>query len=477
MYKRQHPITILLELKISHLLPGIIPLISLKGDFPFWYMIPIAIFVATILFAFINWYYKIYWVEDNVLHIKHGMFVKKESYLNKERVQTINTSSNVIYQLLGLTRLKIETAGGGNEPEVALAGIKEEEAKDLIALLNEGQSIKNEKQEESNNPTAETNATVYKLTIKEILLASVTSGQFGLLFSFLLVFAQELYEYIPKSILNPIEKYVKDSDVYGWVYMAVVLLFISWLISTISYALKHANFTVYRRGNEVRISQGLLEKKELVLKLHRIQAITIKEAILRQPFGYCSVHVEIIQSVEKDNMNVTLHPLMKKRDVQKLLEYLQLPYEMEENVTRLPKKAMRRYLIYSWIFFVILALPITGVSIYFKQYIGLFLLIPVFLFFTLLGYGKYITGGYALQRDQLTLVYRGIAKHTGLVKKRHVQSMTKSQTYFQRKDQLCTFMFAVACTGAGRHYELKHTRLEDVDRIHNWYKQRKNTLA
>lgn len=78
MYKRQHPITILLELKISHLLPGIIPLISLKGEFPFWYMIPIAIFVAIILFAVINWYYKVYWIENNVLHIKHGMFVKRK---------------------------------------------------------------------------------------------------------------------------------------------------------------------------------------------------------------------------------------------------------------------------------------------------------------------------------------------------------------------------------------------------------------
>lgn len=88
------------------------------------------------IFSAIKWYFKVYWDENNILHIKHGVFVKKESYLNKERVQNISTSSNIIYQVLGLTKLNIEVAGGGTEPEVMLAGIREEEAKELIALLH-----------------------------------------------------------------------------------------------------------------------------------------------------------------------------------------------------------------------------------------------------------------------------------------------------------------------------------------------------
>ncbi|PEZ09416.1 hypothetical protein CN326_02885 [Bacillus sp. AFS018417] len=477
MYKRQHPITILFELKIKDLLPTFLLLFSTKGKFPFWYLIPFGIFAFTILSTMIEWYYKVYWIENNTLHIKHGLFVKKESYLNKERVQTINTSSNVVYQLLGLTKLKIETAGGGHEPEVNLAGITNDEAKHIISLLNEEAKIEEQLKEEQHTQTNETNTAVYKLTVKEILLASITSGQFGLLFSFLFIFAQELKDYLPQHLINAVEKYVENSDMYGWMYMAAILLVFSWIISTISYAFKHANFTVYRRGDEIRISQGLFEKKELVLKLHRIQAITIKEALLRQPFGYCSVHVEVIQSVGKNDMNVTLHPLMKKKDVQQLFEHLQLPYEVEERVTHLPKAALRRYLIYSWVICMIFAIPIAGVSIYFKQYIGLFVLIPLFMIFTALGYGKFTTGGYALQPNQLIIVYRGIAKYTGLVRKRHIQSMKKSQSYFQHKDQLCTYMFAVASSGAGRHYELKHTRLEDAEKMHSWYKQKDEKIV
>ena len=477
MYKRQHPITILFELKLKDLFPTLILLFSTKGKFPFWYLIPIGIFAFTILSTLIEWYYKVYWIENNTLHIKHGLFVKKESYLNKERVQTIHTSSNVVYQLLGLTKIKIETAGGGHEPEVSLAGITTQEAKHLISLLNEDAKIEGQFTEDDYEPTKETSAAVYKLTVKEILLASITSGQFGLLFSFCFIFGQELKDYIPQRAIDTAEKYVKNSDMYGWVYMAAILIVLSWIISTFAYAFKHANFTVHRRGDEVRISQGLFEKKELVLKLHRIQAITIKEALLRQPFGYCSVHVEVIQSIGKHETSITLHPLMRKKDVGQLLEHLQLPYKIEEHLTRLPKIAMRRYLIYNWVICMIFAVPIAGVSIHFKQNMGLLALIPLFIFFTALGYGKYTTGGYALQPDQLTIVYRGIAKYTGLVRKRHIQSMKKSQSYFQRKDQLCSYMFAVASTGAGQHYKLKHMRLEDADKMRDWYKRKDEKIV
>ena len=348
MYKRQHPITMLLELKITDFIPLIIFMFSLNGKFPFWYLIPAGFGLLTVFSAFEKWYYTTYWVENNVLHVKQGLFVKKESYLNKERVQTINTSSSMLYQMLGLKKIKIETAGGGDDAEVSLAGITVEEATELIAMLNE--PTPEVKAEETSEEvvekeiiTEEKQATEYKLTWKEILLASITSGQFGLLFSLIFVVYNQVDEYIPKWIKNSVESYVMDHDIYGWIYMVAILLVVSWIISTIGYALKHGNFTVNRKNDEVRISQGLLERKELVLKLHRIQGITIKEGILRQPFGYCAVQVEVIQSEGKEE-KVTLHPIIRKDRVQQLLAHLQLPYELNTNIISLPKAALRRYL-------------------------------------------------------------------------------------------------------------------------------------
>ncbi|MED1507793.1 MULTISPECIES: PH domain-containing protein [Bacillus] len=470
MYKRQHPITILLGIRIATLLPFIfLVLFRSDGEVKPWYALHLVLlFVLFIMaiFSAVKWYFKVYWVENNIVHIKHGVFVKKESYLNKDRVQNISTSSNIIYQMLGLTKLNIEVAGGGSEPEVMLAGIKEDEAKELIALLNKKRSATSEEV-----PMAEESKTIYQLTMKEILVASITSGRFGLVFSGLLLIYTEFNQFLPKWLINKVEAYVMDNGVYELIVMAAILMAISWVISTAGYALKYANFKIERNGNEVRIVQGLFDKKEFVLKLHRIQAITVKEGMLRQPFGYCSVEVEVIQSIEAAGNEVMLHPFMKKRDVQQLLTYLQLPYEMEEEIIHLPKAALRRYIIMGWITSAVLALPIIGASIYFKQNIALFTLIPLFIVFTLLAYARYTSSGYMIRENQLVMVYRGLAKYTGIMRRRHVQAVGYNQSYFQKKDELCTAVVSVA----GNRYKVKHMRKEDALRIYNWYKEKGNT--
>ena len=472
MYKRQHPITILLGIRISSLFPLIIlvmfkPEEQVKPWYVFYLFILFIIFIMAI-FSAIKWYFKVYWIENNIVHIKHGVFVKKESYLNKERVQNISTSSNIIYQVLGLTKLNIEVAGGGSDPEVMLAGIREEEAKELISLLHKERSVVSEEA-----PAEEDSQTVYQLTAKEILFASITSGRFGLVFSMLVILYTEFNQFLPEWLINKVEAYVMDNGVYELIVMAVILMAVSWVISTAGYALKYANFKIERKGNEIRIVQGLFDKKEFVLKLHRIQAITVKEGILRQPFGYCSVEVEVIQSIEAAGNEVMLHPFMKKKDVQQLLTYLQLPYEMEEEIVHLPKAALRRYVIMGWITSAVLAVPIAGASIYFKQNMALFTLIPLFIIFTLLAYARYKSGGYMIRDNQLVMVHRGIAKYTGIIRRRHVQAVGYSQSHFQKKDELCTAVVSVA----GHVYKVKHMQKEDALRIYNWYKEKGNTGA
>ena len=276
MYKRQHPITILLGIRVATLLPFIF-LVLFKSDgqvkpWYFFHLVLLTILFIMAIFSAIKWYFKVYWVENNILHIKHGVFVKKESYLNKERVQNISTSSNIIYQILGLTKLNIEVAGGGTEPEVMLAGIREEEAKELIALLHKERSVVSEEA-----PAEEGSKTVYQLATKEILAASITSGRFGLVFSMLVILYTEFNQFLPEWLINKVEAYVMNNGVYELIVMAAILMVVSWVISTAGYALKYANFKIERNENEVRIVQGLFDKKEFVLKLHRIQAITVKE--------------------------------------------------------------------------------------------------------------------------------------------------------------------------------------------------------
>ncbi|MFV0915453.1 PH domain-containing protein, partial [Enterococcus faecium] len=53
----------------------------------------------------------------------------------------------------------------------------------------------------------------------------------------------------------------------------------------------------------------------------------------------------------------------------------------------------------------------------------------------------------------------------------HVQAVGYSQSYFQKKDELCTANVSVA----GHRYKVKHMQKEDALRIYNWYKEKGNT--
>ena len=113
-------------------------------------------------------------------------------------------------------------------------------------------------------PAEEGSKTVYQLTTKEILAASITSGRFGLVFSMLVILYTEFNQFLPEWLINKVETYVMDNGVYELIVMAAILMAVSWVISTAGYALKYANFKIERNGNEVRIVQGLFDKKEFV---------------------------------------------------------------------------------------------------------------------------------------------------------------------------------------------------------------------
>ena len=94
------------------------------------------------------------------------------------------------------------------------------------------------------------------------------------------------------------------------------------------------------------------------------------------------------------------------------------------------KSDIARYLIDSFIFFAMLAIPLTGISIYFEKYFIMWALIPLAILIFTLGYATFKTNGYSVNGEQITLVYRSLGKYTGLVRRRHVQSMEKDTIIF-----------------------------------------------
>ncbi|MBM9839715.1 PH domain-containing protein, partial [Rhodococcus hoagii] len=54
---------------------------------------------------------------------------------------------------------------------------------------------------------------------------------------------------------------------------------------------KYANFQIIKKEQELVISRGIIEKHQVTIPLRKIQAIKIKENIIRQLFGFVTVSI------------------------------------------------------------------------------------------------------------------------------------------------------------------------------------------
>lgn len=104
--------------------------------------------------------------------------------------------------------------------------------------------------------------------------------------------------------------------------------------------LKYANFTVVRKEKEIVISRGLIEKQQITIPLQRIQAIKIKESLIRRPFGLAAVTiVSAGGNVLEEDKSAILFPIISKKIINQRLGEFIPDYAPEDDLNRLPKRA------------------------------------------------------------------------------------------------------------------------------------------
>src|SRR5699024_5746957 len=132
-----------------------------------------------------------------------------------------------------------------------------------------------------------------EISFSRLLLAGITSGGLGIIIGFIVVGLSEFDELIPEMVYNYTYEWLVTASIIFIVLIILGVLAIIWLLSILWTLLRYGKFTIRRTEDELFITRGLLERKQLTIPLHRIQAIGIEENILRQPFGYAFIFAEI----------------------------------------------------------------------------------------------------------------------------------------------------------------------------------------
>ncbi|WNF38087.1 PH domain-containing protein [Bacillaceae bacterium IKA-2] len=481
--KRLHPVAIFL-LSFSALKELIIPMVAafifgrgatpLDSSFTAYFIS--GGFLVLGLYGYLKWLTFTYEIDDQQLKIRQGIFIKKQRYIRKERIYSIDITAGVLQRLFHLVAVKVETAGGGNEPEVSLTAVTEQDADFLKNQLlishsqEEVSEVDNEAIQIPLSPETEfKNDTVWKLSNQNLLLTALTSSGVGIVLMALIALLSQLEGWIPDEFLIDTFGYLFQSSIIFLIIPVMIIIILAWFVSIIGTVIKYGKFTINKKGDEIEITRGILEKRQLTLSLTRITAIRVVESILRQPFGLATVYVESAGGGSKDEqLSTVLFPIVRKKQLLEQLAEIVPEYAFEQPLEPLPKRARKRYIIRKLIPAALIAVPL----IYFIPYgsVGATILLGLAL---LLGSLQYKNAGIGINSRFLWISFRTISKTLVIIPKRRIQAIEARQSFIQRFRSLFTVQASILTSISGKSFSSVDVGEEQKDAVLAWYSYKK----
>ena len=474
--KRLHPVAVVSTV-LKQLKEMIFPILAFtvfggrgSGRGGLSLLIPLAVVLFALITGIISWLRFTYRIEEGELRVESGVFVRKKRYIPLERIQSLDQSEGILHRAFGLVKLKVETAAhGGNgkeDAEAVFSAIPREEARQFQAILaavkNSGTSIEADSTPESN--------VIYKISPKELILLASTSGGVGVIISAIIAFLSQFDEIIPfDRVFKRFESLIENGLVLVSTLVFIGFLLV-WILALIGTMIKYAQFTVTKTAEDLVISRGLIEKRQITVPLNRIQSIRITQSLLRQPFGYGTVYLENAggSAENGDLAKVMVLPIVSRTEIQEILGEWLPEYNLNPVLHPAPKRALKRYLLKGWL----VILPIVFIPPFVSRpwgWLSFLLLLPV----AYLQYLSYRDVGWSIEGDQLSLRYRRMVKHTVFMKKKKIQSLRTDESFFQRKDQLQSIQALVKSGLGGGGGRVVDVEGADATRIFKWFSQDK----
>ncbi|WP_028561148.1 PH domain-containing protein [Paenibacillus pinihumi] len=430
-----------------------------------------------IVAGYISWLRFTYSVQDGMVNIESGVFVRKNVWVSSDRVQSVDLTAGVLHRMFGILKLQIQTAGG-NQAEVILNGISKAESNriqeallrktqpDVHAAANTEEPVVQAPAEQGANARPDADEKL-QLTGRNLFIYSITSGTIGIVLAVIGAAYSQLHKWLNQAL---------DLDHMTWEQLtlwkgtlfAAGLLLAAWIIAVFITIQKEYGFTLERTGGRLKMERGLLERKEVSIKLRRIQAIQLQKNLLRRPFGFVSVYAVIAGYSGKDDKSALLFPLIREQELDAFLQRFVPHLKVSQDWETLSGKALTSYL---WPSLLVSAL-ITGLTLSLLPGPWIWLALALSALMLLYSWLQYKETAWSIQGDQLAIRYGAFNRCQALVPKRKIQWHSTSQHFFQRRKQLASLKVALPSGKGAAKYSILHLPEETAIQLKQWITQR-----
>jgi putative membrane protein len=393
--------------------------------------------VASTVLGYVRWRTTTWWVTPQAVHRKSGLVGIKETDVPLTRIQSLDLEQGPVQRLFGVYAVHVQTGGGGAKGEIALEAVGDEDVRGLRSLLADHRPA----------PVPETRGPERRLARSRLLVAALTAGQLGVILPAVAGFFQ-----LGQQALDEDDAVrLLPHTLMAAVAAVVALLVAAWLLSVLGSVIAFAGFTVGREGDRLRIRRGLLARREATVPVERVRAVEVVENVLRLPFGFAALRMEVIGHAKEAAAAQSLFPLLRRAEVRGFLDEL-LPELADDldGLERPPARAARRYALPPALFG-----ALVGAGVWVFTPAGPWVL-PAAL--VLGGYGllRHRTAGWRLDGGRLAVRSLGLARTTVLGPARYREWHELSQNPFQRRGRLADVFvaFGKQTDARVRHLEL-----------------------
>ena len=400
--------------------------------------------VIALVAGYVRWSHTTYWVSGSALHFRTGVLSPDDTSIPVGRIQAIDGIQGPIQRLFGVQALHVQTAGGGSEGEIVLRAVADDEARRLRAVAGLPDPV-------------ELDLPEWRLRAGPLVVAALTAPQLGVLLPLVGALAAGgdnlLSDDQGERLLDELPR-----DAAGIALLAAVAAAATLLLSVLGGIVAFAGFTLVRDEDRLRIRRGLLQRRTASLPLARVHAVDVVEGVLRRPFGLASVRIETAGYRKERTAAQTLLPLVRTRDVPRLLAELMPALALDggpEPLSRPPGRARRRYALPP-----ALAAALLGVALTLALPSAWPAIPALALVGTSEGLLRHRAAGWRDDGHHLVIRTRVLARRTLIARVDRLQEHGTSASLLQRRARLADFQTAVGSgrTGRVRHLEADAAR-------------------
>ena len=471
---RVHPMVIMDTVITGFRLFGIFMILALKEQNWKYNLLVLVGFLLLIVIGIFDYFLKSYEVRDGALIYTKGIINKEAKNINLENIQSIDMSSNIMYQAFNLLSVDINLVGG----KIRIKPLKKEVALNLIDILrdlkrDEDTSVVYENTEE------EIQREILRLSVKDLAFYGLLRVRFfaalGLILAlndkirdvFKIIFDNEAYfdELLQKNAESVAGNITALFIIIG---IFMILVVIGSIIFTI---VKYYNFLLTTKDHNLLCKYGLLTKKSLVIDIDRIQSVKLIYPLRYRIFGLAKLSVETLtnnvsEDLSEQKSTIDVLPLVKKDFAQNFVENnlgIDLEYYDSLESEKIQRKA--RIAMYRWSLFNCSFLPIILFAILYFANVDLKLeykvLSSITFYLALVSY-SILVKNYMLKYNELSYdkhffkntFMRQLTIITELIKVKKVGTINSRTNYFMKKRDLSHL--AINSIGVNSDIKLKY---------------------